>query len=58
VSGNGQSELVEALSGQRPIHDGGVFINGKPFDCSRRDTTCSRFSACPKSRCATQPCRG
>jgi simple sugar transport system ATP-binding protein len=35
VSGNGQSELVEALSGQRPIHDGRVFINGKPFDCSR-----------------------
>jgi ABC-type uncharacterized transport system ATPase subunit len=35
VSGNGQSELVEALSGQRPINDGGVFINGKEFDCSR-----------------------
>ncbi|MAS04340.1 MAG: ABC transporter ATP-binding protein [Ahrensia sp.] len=35
VSGNGQSELVEALSGQRPIDNGGVFINGKEFDCSR-----------------------
>jgi len=35
VSGNGQSELVEALSGQRPINNGGVFINGKEFDCSR-----------------------
>ncbi|WP_370318440.1 ABC transporter ATP-binding protein [Oricola sp.] len=35
VSGNGQSELVEALSGQRPINDGGVFINGEVFDCSR-----------------------
>ena len=35
VSGNGQSELVEALSGQRPIKAGKVAIDGEPFDCSR-----------------------
>lgn len=35
VSGNGQSELVEALAGQRPIAAGSVDIDGEPFDCSR-----------------------
>lgn len=35
VSGNGQAELVEALSGQRPMRDGSVLIDGEPFDCSR-----------------------
>jgi general nucleoside transport system ATP-binding protein len=37
VSGNGQSELVEALAGQRPLKDGRVFINGKPFESTRKD---------------------
>lgn len=37
VSGNGQSELVEALSGQRPLKDGRVFINGRPFESTRGD---------------------
>jgi general nucleoside transport system ATP-binding protein len=31
VSGNGQSELVEVLSGQRDASDGQLFIHGKPF---------------------------
>ncbi|WP_439602989.1 ABC transporter ATP-binding protein [Devosia sp.] len=31
VSGNGQSALVEALSGQRPLSDGGIYINGEFF---------------------------
>jgi simple sugar transport system ATP-binding protein len=31
VSGNGQSELVEVLSGQREATDGRLFIDGKPF---------------------------
>ncbi|MEM6665615.1 MAG: ABC transporter ATP-binding protein [Pseudomonadota bacterium] len=35
VSGNGQSELVEALSGQRPLKDGQVSINGAPFEPTR-----------------------
>ena len=35
VSGNGQSELVEVLSGQRPLTDGRIFIHGKPFEPTR-----------------------
>lgn len=37
VSGNGQSALVEVLSGQRPLRDGRLFINGKPFEPTRKD---------------------
>ena len=37
VSGNGQSELLEGLSGQRPIADGRVFINNLPFEPQRSD---------------------
>ncbi len=37
VSGNGQSALVEVLSGQRELADGGIFINGKPFEPKRKD---------------------
>jgi simple sugar transport system ATP-binding protein len=37
VSGNGQSALVEVLSGQRELSDGGIFINGKPFEPKRKD---------------------
>ncbi len=29
VQGNGQTELVEALTGLRPIHSGHVFVNGQ-----------------------------
>jgi ABC-type uncharacterized transport system ATPase subunit len=29
--------LMEAISGQRPLKDGRIFINGQPFDASRRD---------------------
>jgi ABC-type uncharacterized transport system ATPase subunit len=37
VSGNGQSALVEVLSGQRPLKDGRLFIHGKPFEPTRKD---------------------
>lgn len=37
VSGNGQSALVEVLSGQRPLKDGRVFVHGKPFTPRRGD---------------------
>jgi len=36
VSGNGQSELVEVLSGQRPLDDGGIFIRGARFEPTRQ----------------------
>lgn len=32
VSGNGQSELVEVLSGQRALDDGRIMIHGQPFE--------------------------
>jgi ABC-type uncharacterized transport system ATPase subunit len=35
VSGNGQSELVEVLSGQRPLTDGRIIIKQKPFEPTR-----------------------
>ena len=37
VSGNGQSALVEVLSGQRELADGGIFINGRRFEPKRSD---------------------
>jgi simple sugar transport system ATP-binding protein len=37
VSGNGQSALVEVLSGQRPLTDGRIFIHRKPFEPVRKD---------------------
>jgi simple sugar transport system ATP-binding protein len=30
VQGNGQTELVEALTGLRPIHGGSIILNGQP----------------------------
>jgi len=35
VSGNGQSALVETLSGQRPLSDGAIFIRGDRFEPKR-----------------------
>jgi simple sugar transport system ATP-binding protein len=35
VSGNGQSQLVEVLSGQRTLRDGRIFINDEPFEPMR-----------------------
>lgn len=36
VSGNGQSALVEVLSGQRPMADGAIFIHGEEFTPTRK----------------------
>jgi simple sugar transport system ATP-binding protein len=35
VSGNGQSQLVEVLSGQRPLADGRILIKKEPFEPTR-----------------------
>jgi len=35
VSGNGQSQLVEVLSGQRPLSDGRIIIKQEPFEPTR-----------------------
>lgn len=37
VSGNGQSTLVEVLSGQRPLSDGRMFIKGEGFEPTRKN---------------------
>ncbi len=37
VSGNGQSALVEVLSGQRPLKSGDIRIHGKAFKPNRSD---------------------
>ncbi|WP_210272713.1 ABC transporter ATP-binding protein [Chthonobacter rhizosphaerae] len=36
VSGNGQSELIECLSGQRPLTDGRLFVKDEPYEPERR----------------------
>ncbi|CAN5248614.1 ABC transporter ATP-binding protein [soil metagenome] len=33
VSGNGQSELLEAITGIRPLHSGSILLNGEPVPC-------------------------
>lgn len=35
VSGNGQSELVEVLSGQRDMSDGRILVHGSPYEPQR-----------------------
>jgi simple sugar transport system ATP-binding protein len=35
VSGNGQSQLVEVLSGQRPMSDGRILVKREPFEPTR-----------------------
>ncbi len=35
VSGNGQSQLVEVLSGQRLLRDGRIFVRNQPFEPDR-----------------------
>jgi simple sugar transport system ATP-binding protein len=36
VSGNGQSELVEVLSGQRPLREGQITVRGEEYEPVRR----------------------
>ncbi len=36
VSGNGQSTLIEVLSGQREATDGRLFVDGEPYEPSRQ----------------------
>ena len=37
VSGNGQTELVEALAGQRPVKAGQISVKGKAYRATRRE---------------------
>lgn len=35
VSGNGQSQLIEVISGQRPLTDGRIIVKDEPFEPTR-----------------------
>jgi len=48
VSGNGQRELVQALTGQRRREAGDVRVFGEPFSASRRDYLRHRVAALPE----------
>lgn len=48
VSGNGQSELVEILAGQRSSHAGHILVQGEPYDASRRQMLRHKVSLLPE----------
>ena len=48
VSGNGQAALVEVLNGQRPMREGRIRVNGKPFEPVRRDFSRCRVYGLPE----------
>ena len=48
VSGNGQRELAEALSGQRAIAAGEVRVHGEPFRPTRRTLVRQRVACLPE----------
>ena len=48
VSGNGQSALVEALTGQRPLRDGQLFVAGQDFTPTRAAMAKHRIFGLPE----------
>lgn len=48
VSGNGQRELMQALTGQRPRQAGSVRVNDEPYAASRRDNRRHRVRSLPE----------
>ncbi|WP_354678391.1 ABC transporter ATP-binding protein [Cupriavidus plantarum] len=48
VSGNGQRELVEALTGQRPLRQGTMRVAGKPYHATREQMRAGRVFAIPE----------
>jgi ABC-type uncharacterized transport system ATPase subunit len=48
VSGNGQRELVEALSGQRRIESGGIAVNGAPYGTTRAEMRRHKLYSLPE----------
>ncbi|MBD8065725.1 ABC transporter ATP-binding protein [Devosia sp. PTR5] len=45
VSGNGQSELLEAITGMRNIREGAIFLNGKPLALTGDDAAADARAA-------------
>jgi general nucleoside transport system ATP-binding protein len=48
VSGNGQSELVEVLAGQRESSAGAVFVHGEPYRATRSEMRRHRVFCLPE----------
>ena len=48
VSGNGQRELVEALSGQRPLSGGAIRVHGRPYRARREEMRDEQFACLPE----------
>ncbi|BBE74702.1 ABC transporter ATP-binding protein [Oharaeibacter diazotrophicus] len=48
VSGNGQSELIECLSGQRPLADGRLFVKGQPYEPEREKMAAFKVYGLPE----------
>ena len=48
VSGNGQRELVEVLSGQRTATSGEVFVNGNLYHATRKEMYANQVFALPE----------
>jgi general nucleoside transport system ATP-binding protein len=51
VAGNGQTELVEVLTGLRPVNSGHVFLKGKDIThCTTRERMYQRLAHIPEDR--------
>ncbi|HVX83602.1 MAG TPA: ABC transporter ATP-binding protein [Phycisphaerae bacterium] len=48
VSGNGQSELVQVLAGQRPVAAGTLLVKGKPYRGTRREINAHKVYCLPE----------
>src|SRR5262249_31361648 len=48
VSGNGQSEMVEVLAGQRPYTAGAMIVEGQPYNAARTEMLRHNVSLLPE----------
>lgn len=48
VSGNGQMELMEILTGQRPVSDGRIEVAGAPYHATREEAQAHRVRCLPE----------
>jgi simple sugar transport system ATP-binding protein len=50
VAGNGQSELLEAITGIRPRTSGEILLNGKPLPCDAAEARAQKLAHVPEDR--------
>jgi simple sugar transport system ATP-binding protein len=50
VAGNGQSELLEAITGIRPPFSGEILLNGKPLPCDAAEARAQKLAHVPEDR--------